>query len=295
MTDNPVFFPENSSNYSTPQRLVAAMGQLPPMAQVLARLQRLLSDTNSGLEDIAALIRLDPAMTTRVIQISNSAWFGRGGGCRTIEAAVNRVGFREVYHVVAVAASGAIVAQPLLAYGRDAVTMWRESVACAFAAESLAERLGEDTAVAYMSGLLHGIGRLPINKCLLGPTGEPVKTFADEGFPADHSGAETALFGFTQAEVGACMLERWAFAGENIEPVRNQYEPLEAEEPHDRMSAVLYCARYLRSAICTGTPAEETSDIADVFGTLRLTRDDLLEYLPPLQEQVDRALQMMKL
>ena len=291
-----MFFPENSSNYSTPERLVAAMGQLPPMAQVLAKLQRLLSDTNSGLDDIAALIRLDPAMTTRVIQISNSAWFGRGGGCRTIEAAVNRVGFREVYHVVAVAASGAIVAQPLVVYGRDPVMMWRESVACAFAAETLAERLGEDTAVAYMSGLLHAIGRLPINRCLIGPSGEAMKSLADEGFPTDQTGAEMALFGFTQADVGACMLERWAFAKENTEPVRMQFEPLEADEPYDRMSAILYCARYLRSAVCNdGAAPTETAEMDDVFGLLRLTRDDLLEYLSPLTEQVNRALQMMKL
>lgn len=289
-----MFFPENSPNYSTPERLVAAMGQLPPMAQVLSRLQRLLSDTNSGLDDIASLIRLDPAMTTRVIQISNSAWFGRGGGCRTIEAAVNRVGFREVYHVVAVAASGAIVAQPLPAYGRDALTMWRESVAAAFAAETLAERLGEDTAVAYMSGLLHGVGRLAINKCLLGADGAPVKTLADEGFPGDYSGAELAMFGFTQADVGAGMLEKWAFAPENIESVRHQYEPLEAEEPHDRMSAVLYLARFLRTAVCQGEPPADVPGLDDVSATLRLTYDELLECIEPLQAKVTRAMQIMK-
>lgn len=289
-----MFFPENSPNYSTPERLVAAMGQLPPMAQVLSRLQRLLSDTNSGLDDIASLIRLDPAMTTRVIQISNSAWFGRGGGCRTIEAAVNRVGFREVYHVVAVAASGAIVAQPLAAYGRDALTMWRESVAAAFAAETLAERLGEDTAVAYMSGLLHGIGRLAINKCLMGADGQPLKTLADEGFPGDFSGAELAMFGFTQAEVGACMLEKWAFASENVESVRHQYEPLEAEEPHDRMSAVLYCARYLRSAVLQADTLGDAPELDDVLPTVRMTREELLEFIPPLNEQVTRAMQIMK-
>ncbi|WP_158305357.1 HDOD domain-containing protein [Opitutus terrae] len=289
-----MFFPENSPNYSTPERLVAAMGQLPPMAQVLSRLQRLLSDTNSGLDDIAALIRLDPAMTTRVIQISNSAWFGRGGGCRTIEMAVNRVGFREVYHVVAVAASGAIVAQPLAAYGRDALTMWRESVAGAFAAETLAERLGEDTAVAYMSGLLHGIGRLAINKCLIGADGHPVKMLADEGFPRDHSGAENALLGFTQADVGACMLEKWAFAAENVESVRHQYEPLEAEEPHDRMSAVVYCARYLRSAVNQPEVEIEAPGLDDVLAALRLDREELLGFLPVLENQVSRAMQIMK-
>src|SRR3954470_15407538 len=99
---------QNSSDYPTPERLVAALGQLPPMAHVLARLQRLLADPNSGLDDIADLIRLDAALTTRIIQISNSVWFGRGMPCRTIVDAVNRVGFREVYHLVAVVASGAM-------------------------------------------------------------------------------------------------------------------------------------------------------------------------------------------
>jgi len=145
-----------------------------------------------------------------------------------------------------------------------------------------------------MSGLLHGIGRLAINKALTAPTGEPLKTPADEGFPRDHSGAETAIFGFTQADVGACMLEKWAFAEENVESVRNQYEPLEAEEPHDRMSAVLYCARFLRSATTQPEPPADLPGMEDVFQSLRLTRDDLLGYLTPLQEQVARAMQLMK-
>lgn len=269
------------------------MGQLPPMAQVLARLQRLLSDANSGLDDVAQLLRLDAALTTRVIQISNSVWFRRGSPCRTIEEAMNRVGFREVYHVVAVAASGSIVAQPLAAYGRDALQMWRESIGCAFAAEMLAERLGEDTAVAYMSGLLHSIGRLAVNKVLT-PADQPVKLLADEGFPRDHSGAELAMFGFTQADVSARMMEQWGFAPENIEPVRFQYEPLEAPDPHDRMAAVLFAARFLRTAACQETPSAEIPGVEEVFAAIRLTREDVLSCLPALQLQIGRALQITK-
>jgi HD-like signal output (HDOD) protein len=287
-----VSFRENT-NYSTPERMISALGQLPPMAQVLARLQRLLSDTNSGLDDVAQLLRLDAALTTRVIQISNSVWFRRGSPCRTIEEAMNRVGFREVYHVVAVAASGSIVAQPLAAYGRNAQQAWRESIGCAFAAEILAERLGEDTAVAYMSGLLHSIGRLAFNNCLT-RADEPVKILQDESFPRDHSGAELALFGFTQADVSARMMEQWGFAAENIEPVRFQYEPLEAPDPHDRMTALLYAGRFLRTAVCHEVPPADIPGVDDVFQTIRLTRDDVLDCLPQLQSQIDRALQIAK-
>lgn len=280
-----------SPNLSTPEKLVAAVGQLPAIAQVLARLQRLLSDTNSSLDDVTALIRLDAAMSTRVVQISNSAWYRRGAACQTIDEAVNRVGFREIYHLVSVIASRALIAQPLTVYSRDAVSAWRESLACAFAAESIATRLGEDSAIAYMSGLLHGIGRLAINKSLTA-SGTAARVLVDQGFPGDFSGAELALFGFTQADVAALMLHQWSFAPESIAAVRHQYEPLAAEEPHDRMAAILYAARFVRTCLCQAEPAAEIEGADDVFHSIRIERDDLLAIVPAVQEQVSRSLQL---
>ena len=280
-------------DFSTAARLAATNGKLPPMAQVLARLQHLLSDVNSSLDDVAALIRLDSALATRVIQVSNSAWFGRGGGSRTIEESVNRVGFKEVFHLVSAVGANAIVAQPLVAYGRDALTMWRESVTCAFAAELLAERLGEDSAVGYMNGLLHGIGRLAVNPCVAIITGDPARQLTDDGFPGDHSVAELALLGYTQADVAACMLAKWGFPPANAEPVRHQYDPLAADVPHDRMSAVLYCARYLRTSLCGGQPAADIPGFSDVLESLPLSRDEVEECLPALKQKVDRTLQML--
>jgi HD-like signal output (HDOD) protein len=282
---------QNSPNYTTPEGLVAAMGQLPAIAQVLARLQRLLSDTNSSLDDVAALIRLDAAMSTRVVQISNSVWFRRGSACQTIDEAVNRVGFREIFHLVSVVASRSMIAQPLVAYKRDAQATWRESLACAFAAELLANRLGEDTAVAYMCGLLHGIGRLAINKFVTS-SGEAGRTLVDGGFPGDFSGSELALLGFTQADVGAAMLQKWTFATENIEPIRHQYDPLAAQEPHDRMSAILYAARFLRTTVCQGEPVSDVEGADDIFHSVRLERADILSLLPDLEQQISRAVQI---
>ena len=287
-------FQKAPSKTLTPERLVAELHQLPPVARVLARLQRLLANSESGIGDVASLIRLDAALATRIIQISNSVWFGRGEACQTIEDAVSRVGFREVYHLVAVMASGAIVAQPLTAYGQDAMTMWRESVACAFAAETIAERLGEDTSVGYTAGLLHGIGRLAIDHHLVTTDGT-VKRLADGGFPLDYSGAEFALLGFNQADVGACMLEKWDLAPTIVEPIRYQYEPLEAEEPHDRMAALLYGARLLRTIVCQHQQPAATDDEEEIFGCLRLSRDAVLSALPELQDQLARVHQMTKL
>lgn len=283
----------DAAGLPTPERLVAELKPLPPVAQVLARLQLLLSDPNSGLDDIADLIRLDAALTTRVIQISNSVWFRRGLACNTIADAVNRVGFREVYRMVGVVASNAIVAQPLTAYNRTTQAAWRESVAGAFAAEMLAERLGEDMPAAYMAGLLHGIGRLPLNQYIVAMS-NPLTPLAEEGFPHDHSGAEYAIFGYTQAEVGALMLIKWGFTPGVIEPIKHQYAPLEAGETHDRMAAVLYAARALRTLACAGVAPADLGLEDEVLGVLRLSGEEVLDLLPALNTQLSRAFQMTK-
>ena len=282
--------PPAYSGSPTPAQLVAQMRAIPPVARVLARLQHLLTNPNSSLEDIAQLIRLDAALMTRIIQISNSVWFRRGLPSKTIMEAVERVGFREVYRMVGVVASSAIIAQPLAAYKRTATEMWHESVTSAFAAEMLADRLGEDMASAYMSGLLHAIGRLPIDHFL--QQGPAPRQLAEEGFPFDHSGAEYALLGFTQAEVAALMLTQWEFPAAVTLPIQYQYQPLEAPEVHDRMAAVLYGARLLRSVVCQKVVPAELKVDEEVLGVLHLNLDDVLGHLPELETQVARAVQM---
>ena len=283
--------PGASSKTPTPESLVTDLGKLPPTAQILARLQSLLADTNSDLGDISALLRLDAAMTTRLIKISNSTWYNRGQPCHTLEESVNRIGFREVFQVVSIAASSSLVAQPLVAYGRGAITIWRESVACALAGELLAEQLGDDTAAAFMNGLLHAIGRQAINKYATAVD----KKFADGEFPLDFSGAEFALLGFTQAEVGACMLKKWSFTQENIEPVRRQYDPLASVEQYERLAAILFGARLLSTTVCGGRDVPVSSDEAEILGLVRLSRDEVLSHQAQLGTKLSRAEQIVRI
>jgi len=260
---------------------------------VLPRLQRLLTNPNSGLFEIVELVRLDTALTARIIQISNSPWFGRGANCQTIEEAVNRVGFHQVHRLVATAAVSTVMEKSLSVYGIDDKAMWKASVACAFAAEMLAVRVGEDVAEAYTIGLLHAVGRVPIDN--YGRDRRPQITLVDGGFPLEHSAAERALLGYSQADVGACMLKNWEFGPVAVEAIRAEYTPLEALLPYDRMAAVIYGARMLRTVVCqTGEPQSIRADAA-VLDVLRLTETELLGFLPDLRAQMTRAKQMTEM
>ena len=277
----------------TSARIVSALRQLSPAPMILPRLQRLLTNPNSGLFEIVELVRLDTALTARVIQVSNSAWFGRGAACQTIEEAVNRVGFHQVHRLVATAAVSAVMEKSLSVYNLDDKTIWRASVACAFAAEMLAAHVGEDVAEAYTIGLLHTVGRVAVDNFLRSKM--PVIALVDTGFPNDYRAAEHAQLGFSQAEVGAVMLKNWDFGPLAIEALRSQYVPLEALLPYDRMAAILYGARLLRTVVCQVSDGAPVRADAAVLETLRMTETELFGYVPDLRAQLTKARQMAEM
>ena len=57
------------------------------------------------MHEIVHLIRFDPGIAARVLQVGNSAYFNQGSHCATVEDAVHRVGYDQIYELVASPAS----------------------------------------------------------------------------------------------------------------------------------------------------------------------------------------------
>ncbi len=245
----------------TPDDVVRALRQLPSAPKVLPRLKELLIDGNSGMHEIVALVRLDPGIAARILQVANTTHFANNGRCYTVEEAVNRVGFDEVYRLVSLAVSSQVLVRPLEVYGIEADELWRLSVAGAIAAELLALRTRQDRDVAYTIGLLHCVGMVAIDEWALRHARG--LTLSHTGFPREAVESERATFGFSQAEVGAALLRHWDFPTSMSEPVRWQYAP-RASASQAKMACLLAAAKWLRSAVCTpkGMKAPPAPDAA---------------------------------
>lgn len=234
----------------TPEEVARNVRHVPSAPKVLPRLKQMLSDGNSAVHDIVALIRLDLGISARVLQVANSAYYGQGTRCFTVEDAVARVGYDQVYDLVAYAVASQVLVRPLVSYSIDADELWKQSVACALAAEAVAQNTGQDRNVAYTNGLLHAVGLVAIDEwerrdCC-------PRVLASAGFPRETSEAERKLFGFTNAEAGAALLRLWDFPQEMSEPVRWQYAP-NSSAGHARMACLLHAAKWLRSTVCLGS------------------------------------------
>lgn len=217
---------------------------LPSAPRVLPKLKRLLSDGNSSVHDIVALVRLDPGIAARVLQVGNSAFYSQGLRCYTVDEAVYRVGYDQIYELVSVAVASQVLVQPLAAYGMEADELWQSSIACAIAAECLAERLNIDRDISYTVGLLHRVGMVAVNEWLART--DPGVSFQSAGLPFETCDHERRVLGFHNAEAGAALLRLWEFPAVMAEPVRWQYLP-SATAAHAQLATLLHLAKWVRT------------------------------------------------
>lgn len=268
----------------TPEDIVREVKNLPSAPKVLPRLKQLLSDGNSAMHEIVALVRLDPGIAARVLQVANSAYFSKGVRCVTVDEAVHRVGYDQVYELVSYAVASQVLVRPLDVYSIDADELWQMSVSCALAAETLAERCHQDRNIAYTIGLLHCVGMVAIDEWSL-RNGRQL-SLTSVGFPREATPSERAQLGFTQAEAGGALLAAWEFPPAMSEPVRWQYTP-RATAGQMTMSCLLYAAKWLRSAVCAPSVAARPALPETIYlQPLNLTPSALSAMVPAISRRL---------
>lgn len=190
----------------SPRELVQGNVQLLSLPEVCLRIQQLADDPYADISEFAQLVAQDPALTTRLLKLVNSAYFGCSGRVDTVSRAVNLVGIAELRNITLAMAA-------LEVFGGfehehfDLLGYWRHSVYTALTARCLARRAGVLHAERlFTAGLLHDIGRLLIFN-LLPESAARIRQRTDQGMDACE--AERAELGFDHAEAGSALLELW--------------------------------------------------------------------------------------
>lgn len=80
--------------------LVHRIGSLPTVPSTYTQLTRALADTSCAIEGVAQLIAKDQGLAGKVLQMANSAFFGRSRSAKSLQAAVALLGTVSVKHLV---------------------------------------------------------------------------------------------------------------------------------------------------------------------------------------------------
>jgi RNA polymerase sigma-70 factor, ECF subfamily len=220
------------------ERILEIAKTLPPAPRVFAELDQLLRDTNSGLDEITELIKRDSTLVGHIIRVSNSAVYGGEQKTGSVEEAVVRVGFQEVFRVVGEVAIVKLAERPLQSYGIDTDQLRQHMLLTAFVCEHLATECGVDPRSAYTAGLMRPLGLLVLDRLA-----EQYGNIAPyhPAHDADYLAWEGRAFGLSGCEVAGMVLREWSFPPEIVEAIQTQYL-LRSEDLNHKFACLLNLA-----------------------------------------------------
>ena len=150
------------------ERVSSQALQLPVFHHVALKLMNVLAKEEYSIAQVAQMIIEDQALSSHVLRLANSAFFGGLSKVTTIRDAIVRLGARQVTNVVTVVTQSQQYCtkdKTLAAYMQ---TLWKHSLGCALGTKWFAEKTGykELAQEGLLAGLLHDIGQLFLLKVL---------------------------------------------------------------------------------------------------------------------------------
>lgn len=206
--------------------LVVPWAASPPI--LYYQLREKLDNPDTTFDELAAVIKTDPAMSARLLKIVNSAFYGLGEKVDTLTHALSIVGTEQLTDL----ALAAIVTSKFQGIPRDLINMetfWMHSIGCGIAARRIARQVpGVESEKMYLGGMLHDIGSLIFFK----ESPEVAKKIL---LRCKESGehlfkVEKEVLGYDHAEVGALLLTEWKLSEQLVEMVRYHHQPSKAED-----------------------------------------------------------------
>lgn len=211
--------------------------EIPPFPAVAQAVIEAANRPETTAEDLARLITKDPGLTSGILKLVNSPFYGRRVAAKTVNQAVVYLGLRAVRWLV-VSASAKMVYQR--GDARRAEAMWAHAMGVGLAARILATSQGrarispED---AFVAGLLHDIGKTLMSNETPAQFDAAVD-LARSGGLAAHD-AEQAVYGFSHADVGSLLIQRWNLPDNLDDAVRlHHHLELAADEAPDTLTLV---------------------------------------------------------
>lgn len=210
----------------TIEELVEGVQDLVPLPKAYIRVQELVNDPDSSLDEVTKVIVNDTALTSRILRIANSAYMGLASKIDTVARAVQVLGLNQVHDLaLAGAAVGSLskIQTPTLDMG----DFWRRSVYCAVVARIICqqENLGSPERL-FVSGLLHDTGHLLLAYRQPERYAEMREQSIIEKVPMVV--IEQNELGFNYADIGAALLKRWQLPPTIITPVQHHVAQVSA-------------------------------------------------------------------
>ncbi|RKZ07595.1 hypothetical protein DRQ05_02855 [bacterium] len=241
---------------------VKSIPTLPPVVQkVLAS----INDPKVGAKQLAEIITTDQSITSRVLKLVNSSFFGLRGKVVNIHHAVTLLGFSTIRQIL-LGVSICKNFKDLKGAGDfSGENFWEHSIATASLARYLAKLSSSvEPDIAYTVGLIHDIGKLLLLEHHTERFVEALSKASRESIPLNE--AETAIFEVDHTDVGNWLFKKWSLPNNARRAVKNHHTvktDVISSASDDALTAICYFSNALAHRYGIGSSGNPASDLKD--------------------------------
>lgn len=248
--------------------------RLPSPSGTALKIMRLLQTDNVSINDVAGLVKMDPALSARIIKFVNSAGSGNQRHIMNANDAIVMIGMIAVKNF-ALSLSLMTKDSHYRCNGFSYVSFWSSSLARAVALMSMnqCERVIPPEE-GFTFGLLADVGRLAIATVWNEEYSECLFDSHDE---TNLKKNEFALFGVDHDEMSELLLKEWGFSGLFVDSLAASFNANSARS--NRLATQLILARQL-AAYCVETESERKKHLPDLEENFKKYNSMGFELLP---------------
>ncbi|HFQ89222.1 MAG TPA: HDOD domain-containing protein [Desulfobulbus sp.] len=254
------------------KEVISSIGSLPSLPETYARLQQVLRDPDGSLADAAAVIEQDLAMSAKVLQLVNSAFFGLFRHIESPSRAVNLLGLDTIKALVL----GVGVFEDMKVVSSNTFNvkaLWSHSMATAAFAKQIALRETADREMidhAFVAGLLHDVGKLLLFSRMPDEYEQAVRTATETSCSLLE--AEQGIFGLSHGDVGGYLIGLWGLPGPVVESITFHHRLHRYPHPGFGPALIVHVADYISYRLdpdqCIGEKPCLDEEILDQAGML---------------------------
>jgi HD-like signal output (HDOD) protein len=238
-----------------PEDLLKGFVQLSSLPVIYTKINEAINDPQSSMKDISDIISDDPGLTSRLLQLVNSAFYGFPSRVETVSRALFIVGTRQIRDL-ALANSIMNVFEGIPEALVSMESFWRHSVACGLAAKILAtyRRCEMNVERFFAAGIIHDIGRLVIYKKI--PETAQAMILRCKNHREPLFSVERETIGFDHSELGRRLMQSWNLPPSLEEVVACHHSPQEARR-YPVEAAVIHIADIIVHAMELGNSGQQ--------------------------------------
>ncbi|MDR2693301.1 MAG: HDOD domain-containing protein [Chitinispirillales bacterium] len=223
---------ENAGAVGTRERVAAIVedvDSLPSLPSIVVKLIDVVNSSESSAEDAAELIEKDPALTSKMIRLANSAFYGIPRSISSVTSAVVVLGFNTIRSLVL---SASVAKMFDGKHTIDIDRFWKHSVVTAMASKIIVRHLMGvrmmDPESAFCAGVLHDIGMLIFSQYMTDDYAKVCEYARTNRIPLLE--AEDKILGVNHARMGKILADRWSLPSDLEYAIVHHHTPDEADK-----------------------------------------------------------------